>query len=136
ANDWRDRRGRRESVAVTSLLLRRMFRLRTEEVALAKANAVMAQDRVGRGQVKKEIGHGVLHEIVRPRHPLALPARLADHRRGGAREITGREAIEQADRLTDTPLQCLEGLPGLWLGIGRNARKERRCSVHGVAADQ
>src|SRR5450432_1159243 len=70
-------------------------------VALAEADAVVTEDRVGVGVVEKEVGQRVLEEIVVAGHRLALPTGLRHRAGGGAFEVLFGIPVEVVDHRAD-----------------------------------
>src|SRR5262245_11075526 len=74
---------------------------RTEVVALAEADAVVAKDRVRVRHVEKEIRYGVLEEIVRATHDFPLPAGRRNRAAGGTVEVLLAETVQVGEHGAD-----------------------------------
>ena len=101
---------------------------RAEEVDLADVDAVVTQDRVGRGDVEVEVGQHVVIEVVAAAHGVALhPAVLAGALLG-ADEVVAGEGRQVVDDGAQAGAQLLDGL----LGVGVRRRGLAGELGHGV----
>src|SRR3984957_11697666 len=112
--------------------LRKTLGQRAQVVALAHVDAVVAEDRVRVREVEEEVRNGVLEEVVRSGHHLALPAGLRDDARRCALEVLGREPVEVRDDRSHARVEVLDRL----LVVGMHGRvfagEARRGELHGV----
>ncbi len=106
---------------------------RAEVIALADADAVVPENRVGLREVEEEVRQGVLEEIVGAGHHLALPSGLRDDARRGVGEVLSGEPVEVSDGRAHASAEVAEGLLGVRTFRGLLAGEPRGPELRRVA---